>query len=1283
MAEFLDSNLYTNSSELQKAQSAEAALEEIQTERFSNTLKSYYSYRDGGQVSKLNSADLLDYFYEDRSWRNNNTISMGMDLTNMMGSDAERVKEFAYIQQTYSSLPSFWNDPNRNFGGWLIDNGGAMLLDPINLIGVGVGGQAAKQSFKLGLKELLKSKMAGEINKAAIEEMAQQATKAAMGKAIKKGAIYEGYFGAITNGVQDMILQNTAIKADVQTELDLRQTALSTAAGFGFGTVFGGAFTAGAFKITNRNLKNTAVKNLADIHEFGQSNITGRMLFKDLSEKKAKPELYKNKPKKTKAQIAKEMDNADLNGDTFNMRFRDFKPERISGEDKPSNIPINITRYTPGAYRFLIKQRAKELKNKVDSGETISLDDMVEIAAKRQIEMGNDPAVVRVQLRKMAKDPKMKEQFAYRVIAGDLLAKDAAELVSKSNELGRIDLTATRRKQLLQEWNDIEAGLDELVQINSDLGTAGARSVTAGRIIKDKTRAAQLIANPEDPKMKAKKAGDKKAFIEALGKLDDDEQVILALQNSKTVSKWDLAAEYVNNNLLSSPDTHELNLISGLLQTQWKPFVMLLRSLNMVTTDRNKAMTIAREAIQTYIYQYIYLGHAFKKAGQTLIKGRATLDSGQMKFDGNIRQGQLQRFISAMGKTISEPIAEIGARISNDAIGSIAGKVVQAPFEVAGFAQTIPLRVLAAGDEFMKTMAFKARMTSIINTEIMRTNPEYGIFVKGKVFTEDYKLKFKELEKKFIDENGVAKAIGTTVGENLNAPLQYARDVSFTNTAYSTNPTTGEEEGGITGYILDETSKGKLRSFRVLGLHFINTPSNLLRWNFQHLPLLGRYQFQMRHMLAEAEDVADGSVKHVARKGFAGLTSLKSGLSSTKKNYLNPEAAAEANARIQAGWMLWSSAFALVSAGRFTGGGHSDWRENESKADLVGWKPYSYKTADGRYIQFNRLDPIMTPIFIMADIFETLDKTNGVIDPKVESGIHELVMGTVMGLSRNLTSKFYTKNIMDTYQSFFGGGLASARKPEQRIEASFAKGLYKFLPLSGGIRYADRITDEFEKDLWTWSDRMQRYFQDNPNEKVMSKRNIWGEKIKTKRAWLFGLGGDSGVISSPFGMTAFKNTATARFFNSDERENISYRQPSAVAKNINNQDVDLKTLRNSSGQTAYDRWLEIKSELRLTSSGSVSISGKGVSLKDYIENLIADKDSNLYTQPSGVRQGKDLQQMFIMSIIHGVENVAYNVMQQEFPQLIAIQETEIKDLIQDYKNQNQKKKGTLNLLTNN
>ena len=50
---------------LRKAKNAESALEEIQTEKFFNTLKSYYGYREG-EETKFNSmshADLLEYFY--------------------------------------------------------------------------------------------------------------------------------------------------------------------------------------------------------------------------------------------------------------------------------------------------------------------------------------------------------------------------------------------------------------------------------------------------------------------------------------------------------------------------------------------------------------------------------------------------------------------------------------------------------------------------------------------------------------------------------------------------------------------------------------------------------------------------------------------------------------------------------------------------------------------------------------------------------------------------------------------------------------------------------------------------------------------------------------------------------------------------------------------------------------------------------------------------------------------------------------------------------------------
>ena len=171
---------------LNKPQSAEQALEEIQTPKFFDTLKSFYSYREGKDVFKsMDNADLLEYFYNDRSWRNHNTISMGIDMANVFGEDdPQRLQEFNYIQQTYMSLPSWWNDPNRSFGGWLIDNGGAMVLDPVNLIGVGVGGQAAKQSFKQALKLSLKAKMSKEVNAKTVEEAAKLASKKALGRAI-------------------------------------------------------------------------------------------------------------------------------------------------------------------------------------------------------------------------------------------------------------------------------------------------------------------------------------------------------------------------------------------------------------------------------------------------------------------------------------------------------------------------------------------------------------------------------------------------------------------------------------------------------------------------------------------------------------------------------------------------------------------------------------------------------------------------------------------------------------------------------------------------------------------------------------------------------------------------------------------------------------------------------------------------------------------------------------------------------------------------------------------
>ena len=1174
------------SQELRKAQNSESALEEIQSEKFYTTLQNYYGYREGddNKFKSMSHADLLEYFYTDRSWRNNNTISMGKDMFDAMSTeDPEKLKEFAYIQQTYEMLPSFWNDPNRSFGSWLIDNGGALIADPVNLVGVGIGGQAAKQAYKQTLKEVLKGKIAGEVNELTIREAAKQAEKQALGQAVKKGALYEGFIGAGVTGAQDALLQTTAIQTGVQDEFSLKQSAISSAAGFGFGTLFGAGFTYGGFKLTNKNLQDTSVKQLIDLQDYGRSEITGKRLFEDLGTKKETRVYYKNLSKEQIDKIEANSIVAGKNIDEKIVNLRSVADSDITSADKPPITPFNYTKYQKGAALNYIRAKANELSGQLGT-DKISLDDMAKIAER----IGADPKKLRALAKSKAKED--RELFGLIIAHGDSMAKESDDIVKLANELNRVDLTNAERIKILKELNLRDSILTELMDVQKSLQENYARATTAGRVVKTQERAAQLIISPEDPAMMQLKTDKPDEFWRAVSMLDDDDQVILALQNARKVNKWDIAAEYVNNNLLSSPDTHILNIVSGLTQTQWKPFVMLLRAANLATKDTERAKIVAREALQTYIYQYVYTGHALKRALKSFYLGRPLLDSKQLKYDSNIRQGQLQRFINETGKLFTEPLGIAGTAIQRGVV------------EPVSYVTSLPMRVLSAGDEFLKTMLFKGRMAATINSRIYDETPDIGIF-KNRT---DYKKRFKELETEYLNTNGAAKE----TDDLINSPLEYAREGSYTQSAYSVNPLTGKAEGGITGSVLSWTNKH--RWSRVLGLHFINTPSNLLRWNFQHLPLLGRYQFQMRQMLSKN---ADGK-------------------------YLNPEAAAEANARIQAGWLLWTAATLSVINGKVTGGGSRDWKENRERERTTGWQPYSIRQEDGTYISVNRLDPIMFPFFIAADITDSIQdflKHNKDLPEEVENQYTELAMGTIASLTRNLTSKFYTKDILETANFFFSDDFMKSRAPDRIGSSILSRFIFKGTPLSGGLRYSNRVTDDYQRDLFTLSDRLRTLNPFTDKERTMPQRNMLGEKIDRKTGWLFGLGDDDGLWSSPFAMSKFKNNETTEFF---RNRDLNYKAPAAVDRYTN---IDLRTIKNKNGQTAYDRMLEIKSEI------DVPYKNKTYKLKDLLETIIADKKSSLYKLPKDVVAGDDYRQKFILDIVHKVEKEAFNRMWKEFP----------------------------------
>ena len=1219
MAQLFDTNSTTlvgseSDQKYRKAKTAEKALQEIQTENFANTTRAYYSKRENDKSYLTYShADILEKFYNDRSWRTNNTVAMGFDLSNVMSADAETLKQFNYINQTYAELPSFWDDPNRSFGAWLLDNGSAVIADPINLIGFGIGGQAAKQGYKMALKEALKGKIAKEISEQAIKQAAKEAEKKALGKALKKGAIYEGVIGASATTIQDTLLQTTAIKSGVQDERDLIQTVRATATGGVFGTVFGAAFTGIGFKLTNRHLKNTSIKNLKDLHEYGRSNITGKRLYDDLSSPKEKQAYYKNL---TKDEIDAIENKSIIAGRTLDEKLENIH-KTIDGNSKPPKEQLNYTKYTPRA-------NAAYLKSLVDDAVANNSLDTEVISNRQAIDLSktlNEPIDEILKWSK-TRSKEGKLDFVRLLIFGDHIAKQADDQLKLSHLLTKAvnegDEVAARK---------IEAKMDLMERVTTDslityknISKAAARTTQIGRVDKDARRANELINAPENPELIKLKENSPREFKLALAKLDDQNQVIIALQNARKVEGWDLATEYINNNLLSSPDTHILNIVSGLVQTQWKPFVMLLRAANLGLSDSKRAKELGIEAFDTYIHQYIYTAHAIRQFGKSFYAGHGILDSKAMKYDNSMRQGQLQAWVKAMGSLMTRPLGKVGGVIQHALVNPIA------------YGTTVPMRFLSAGDEFLKTISFRARRTSQIHSQLRKENDTslWSGYFKDKDAKQAYEKRFKEIEAEYMDTNGVVAK--TTVGSNsssiqdvnkneVNDPLQYAREATYTQSSLSTNPETGKQEGGATAAILSWTSKNKWS--RALGLHFINTPSNLIKWNFEQLPVLRKLVVSTRHALMKGKN----------------------------KKYLNPEAAAEANARMQGGMLLWYAAYSSVIAGKITSGGSRDWRVNKERTASTGWQPYSYKTDDGRYIKLSRLDPIMTPFFMMADIMETINNFTSInedLPSEAENTLTELSMGVVAALTQNLTSKFYMKGIIETASFMLGDEAMKSKAPDRIGTSIFARALYKVFPLSGGLRYGSRVDADVQQELWTLSDRLKQldpFEWVSDKHTIMPQRNMFGEPINRQNGWLFGLGEKSGLWSSPFAMTEWSNPAIGKFF---QDRDFDFRKPSPIDRKSK---IDLRTIvNNATKQTAYDRWRELTGEVKLT------YKGKKYNLKGYIEALILDPKSLIYYKPDGKVGGDDLQQKEILKIINKAQKLAKTKMMQEFP---IVQKTQI------------------------
>ena len=251
--------------------------------QLSAVAKDYYRNRDD---VNLTDKEAVNKFISDRTWKQSNTFAMGKEFTYITGNNVgeDQKARLSYLTRYWDELPNFYEEGGRGASGFFA-NLGVAVLDPLNIIGAGVGGQVAKGVLKKAGQEVIKAQTKKGITKKAIkkellnspEDLANLSAKARNNAIIKGSASVSAVEGA---GFGTIDIANQV----VEREIGLRETldpirtgtVAMTAAGLGFFVPYaGGKITS---KIANLRLaKNNKLNNeILKKHSKKQPDNTGK-----------------------------------------------------------------------------------------------------------------------------------------------------------------------------------------------------------------------------------------------------------------------------------------------------------------------------------------------------------------------------------------------------------------------------------------------------------------------------------------------------------------------------------------------------------------------------------------------------------------------------------------------------------------------------------------------------------------------------------------------------------------------------------------------------------------------------------------------------------------------------------------------------------------------------------------------------------------------------------------------------------------------------------------------
>ena len=807
--------------------------------------------------------------------------------------------------------------------------------------------------------------------------------------------------------------------------------------------------------------------------------------------------------------------------DAVPEKFRDYASELLKG-GKP-RLP-QFALETDGdvvVLKDLLEKYYEANPEKVTVTDAVTdIDEAIETTVRAQAKEGEDT-------EKVLRDIRITQQ-AYRE-QGKALIQNVSEIAEEAYANGYGDVSVAKLKNAFQQ-------LLTVADVYRRIGRETAITLQARRedFGKRKLGLSEAETGIE---------GIRKEFVNNSGNMKPERMVKLVrehvdpndLEGSlarllKTAKKaqgkhfLDMPTEYWMNSILSGPKTQMVNIMGNVLTQVWTTLEAVAGGVASGNMDVVKAVLASWSDGEMFKEAAKFSKRAFKEQDNLLDPSNRAFEEGQRA--------------AIKGQRLQEgPLGNIVSDSAKDSIDKYAQFI------------RLPSRLLLTSDEFFKQLAYrraarlKAAMSGIqqgirdpkglaahitktvdgIVTEGGRMMSEEGLVREAGIMADKKGLKGKDKADfiiKYKDDN---------FNPDSSALMQYAAEEA----QYLTF--TKELQDKTLGKVLQEATN-KLPYLRLV-IPFVRTPTNILKFAFERTPFVV-------------------ALKEERQKLF------------TEFNSPDPILRARARGKAVTAGVTMGALMDVAFNNReyITGGGPSNEREKQSLM-ATGWRPYSIKIGD-TYYSYQRLDPLATPLGVIADIVETGVKEEKAFD---ETDIEHWSTSFMLALTRNATNKSYLAGIQmwadalgdpDRYVEKLGRNYAGSLVPNLISQMSDYD--------TQAIKEARSVADVMKKKLGL-------------RGSLDTKRNVLGEEYVAEQ-WM-----STGFIN-PIQLSTKKDDPVLTEMAS---LNHAFRQPQPQLGG----QIDLLEYENDRGQSAHDRRLELLKTVKMG----------GLTLRQSINKLIKSR----------------------------------------------------------------------------